>query len=524
MDQFETAKALFFEGLRSLETEDFLAAETKFTQALELVPGRASSLINLSAVKLRLEKFAEAEALARQALALAEPSPEAWANLGSVLTATERHAEAVAAYDRALLGNATNAQTWLNQAMSLLALKNCDDALLACNESLKLKPDQHQAVHTQSLILQELKRTDEARKIYQRSLELRLAVSPVTSGVRRATQTAEVLIIQPNRYQDDALLDLAALHGQVGNYAGQLAEQLADEFHFNFVFTDDATRPAAREKIPPPDLVVNNHANADLIHAEGGLPGLTALVDSFGVPVVNHPTKVAANTRDATAKLLENIPGLLVPKTRRFFTDGILREDLIHEIESHFDYPLITRTLTLQRGVGMSKVDSRAVLAELLGQANCPKEFFVTQFFERPTDAQFYRKIRAAVVRDDIVIVRVDYHTFWNVHGRRNIKRVPFYLERTYLLDWEKQICANPEAELGRPAMSALRALRERLPLDVFGVDFEVNADGALIFFEANASMNLLSTAQKEVPNPTEPNDRLRSLFQSYLKSLAGRR
>ena len=120
--------------------------------------------------------------------------------------------------------------------------------------------------------------------------------------------------------------------------------------------------------------------------------------------------------------------------------------------------------------------------------------------------------------------MRVDYDTFWNVHGRKNIKRLAFYLEHPELLDLEKKICSNPEAELGRLAMQSFRALRERIPLDVFGVDFDVDGDGSLIFYEANATMNLLTTAQKEAPNPIEANERLKSVFQKYLGSLAARR
>ena len=38
----------------------------------------------------------------------------------------------------------------------------------------------------------------------------------------------------------------------------------------------------------------------------------------------------------------------------------------MNEIENHFDYPFITRTLTLQKGVGMTKVDSRDALVGVL--------------------------------------------------------------------------------------------------------------------------------------------------------------
>src|SRR4051794_20644904 len=113
MNEFETAKQLFFEGLQLLEANNLQAAETCFAQSLEILPERVSTLNNLSAVKLKLGKFADAEKLARKAVALEEKSPEAWANLGLALTATGRQEEALRACDRALDGNAAHAMGWL---------------------------------------------------------------------------------------------------------------------------------------------------------------------------------------------------------------------------------------------------------------------------------------------------------------------------------------------------------------------------------------------------------------------------
>ena len=523
MDHLETAKALFFEGLRFLEADDFAAAETRFAQALELVPGRTSILNNLSAVKLQLEKFTEAEEFARQAVAVDDKSPDAWANLGNALNATERHTEAVAAYDRALQCDANCVVAWLNKAVSLLTLKNFDDALLACNQAVKLNPNHVQAVHTQSLILKELNRMEEALKIYQRSLELRLAVSPVCSTGRRVTQTAEVLIINPKRHLDDSLLKVEDMHAGFGNFPRQLATKLLADFHFSLVFQDDATRPAAREKIPPPDLLINNNANAETLLAEGGVSALAELVDSFGVPVVNHPVKVAQNSRATNATLLEKVPGVRVPATVHFSTVGKTGDELVREVEAQFGYPLITRTMTFQQGLGMNKVDSRKDLLAVLAAERCPEEFYVTAFVDSRGGKEFYRKIRAAVVQDEIVIMRVDSSAHWNVHGRKSDKRVAFYQANQYLLEEEKQICANPEAGLGRMAMQSLRAIRELIPLDVFGVDFDVDTDGTLIFYEANATMNLLSTARKEVPCPEAAEEHLLQLFRRYFTLLASR-
>jgi hypothetical protein len=41
--------------------------------------------------------------------------------------------------------------------------------------------------------------------------------------------------------------------------------------------------------------------------------------------------------------------------------------------------------------------------------------------------------------------------------------------------------------------VETLRALRKRIPLDYFGVDFGIAADGAVVLFEANATMDFIS-------------------------------
>jgi glutathione synthase/RimK-type ligase-like ATP-grasp enzyme len=313
------------------------------------------------------------------------------------------------------------------------------------------------------------------------------------------------------------------LHLNCTNFPGQLTERFHEDFHFAFVFEGDATRPSARKQIPQPDFVINNLTNGEFLLSEGKLPGLIELVDSFGVPVVNHPSKAVQTTRDVSAKLLDDLSGVWVPKTLRFSPVGKTREELVNEIEDQYYYPLITRTLTSQQGKGMIKVDSRDALVEVLS-ADCAEKFFVTEFVDGRGGNEFFRKIRAAIVKDEIVIIRVDYGTDWNVHGRRYEKCLPFYLANAHLLDEEKRICKDPEAGLGRSAIQSLRAIRDRIPMDVFGIDFAVDPDGLLIFYEANATMNLFSTARKEVPNPKEADDCLKLAFQRYFTSLVARR
>lgn len=510
------------EGLQFLETNNLQAAESKFAQSLELIPNRVSTLNNLAAVKIKLEKFTEAEESARKAIAAGDQLPEAWSNLGIALTAVNRHEEALRAYDRALGNNPAYARAWLNKAKTLLELKKSDEALPACEQALKLDSNQYEILYTKSLILKELGQLEEAQKFYLTALELRAAASPVFMAERRATQKADVLVISHNPVLDGSLKSFETLHFECSNYPGQLANIFQDELHFSFLFEGDAIK-LAQKQIPELNLVINNCANSELILAEGKLSGLTTLVDSFGVPVVNHPTKIVHTTRDALAKLLKDIPGIKVPKTIRFSSAGKTTAALVSEIEDQYNYPLITRTLAFQEGKGMTKVDSQEALAAMLA-SGLPEEFFVTEFVDSRGRNQFFRKIRAAVVQDEMIIVRVDCDAHWNVHARKTERRVQFYRENMYLLDEEKRVCQDPEAELGRSAMQSLRAIRDQIALDVFGIDFDVDAEGLLVFYEANATMNLLSTVRKEVPYPQETEEHLQQTFRRYLTSLVNRR
>ena len=167
----------------------------------------------------------------------------------------------------------------------------------------------------------------------------------------------------------------------------------------------------------------------------------------------------------------------------------------------------------------MTKVDSREEFIKALS-GDWPDKFLVTQFVDCRRRNEFFRRIRATVVADEVIITRVDYSEDWNVSGRKNPKRMSFYAKNPHLLAVEKQICNKPDKVLGRAAVHSLEVIRHRIPLDVFGIDFDVNADGSLVFYEANAAMNLFSTAPKAIPNPKEAEDALKQAFRRYLSSM----
>ena len=522
MNDFETAKQHFLGGLQLLSRNDVCGAETEFTRSLELLPDRVSTLNNLAAVKIKQKKFAEAEKFARRAIALENNSTEAWANLAVTLAQTERLEEALQACDRALQHDSFYARAWLIKAGILLDLKQYDKALAACDHVLKLEPGSYDLLYLKSQALKALGRQDEAVKVYMQSFEARAAANPVLSLERLPTQKLDVLIISSNPKFDENLESYDSLLYNCPNYPSQLHKYMGDEIHFTYVFLGDAARPSSRDLIPKPDLLINNYANGQLLVTRGNLDAMSKLVDSFNVPVVNHPQKSVMSIRDTEVKLLEGTPGILVPKTVRFSLTGKSHEEVIKEIETQFDYPFITRSLTLQNGYGMNLADSREKLAETLAK-EIEENFFITKFYDTRGGKEYYRKIRAAVVNKEIVIMRVDFSTYWNVHGRKNKERMQFYLDNAYLLEEEQRICQDPVAELGQPAVDALKVISEKIPLDVFGIDFDVAPDGRVIFYEANATMNLFTTAYHTVPNPKIGENRLKDAFLRYFKSFAKR-
>lgn len=519
MSDFETAKQFFLQGLQAVEANDLPAAEAKFTRALAIIPDRVSILNNLAAVTIKLGRFTEAEELARRAVAVEDNSPEAWVNLALALTATDRHEEALQACDRALSSNASNPMALHAKILTLRALKKYDEALLACDQALQLDPTNHEILYNKCLVLKELSRPTEAKEIYQQALNVRVAASPVFIGARCATQKAEALIINRSQPVHDSLIPLEHFGRLYQNFPGQLGTHLHEDFHFNYIFSNDAIQPSNRTKIPKPDFVINNHSDAELLLLEGKLSALTEFMDSLGVPVVNHPAKAVQTGRDSSEKLFGEIPGVVVPKTMRFSSVGKNAHGVARELEEHFEYPVIARTLTGHEGLGMAKIDSRNQFVELLS-SGCPESFYVTQFIDSRGFNDHYRKIRAAIVGQEIIFIRVDFSDNWMVHGRKHPNRWAFYHANLHVLEDEKRICKDPEAALGRRAIQALGKIRERNPLDIFGIDFDVDSSGRLVLYEANAAMNLFSNTPKDLPNPKEAGDRLKSAFQRYFTSL----
>jgi Flp pilus assembly protein TadD len=304
-----------------------------------------------------------------------------------------------------------------------------------------------------------------------------------------------------------------------GNFIGQLADKHVETYRILSVLLNSENAIKAITESPAPDIVYNAVVNPEEILRNGIIERLATLIGVWDRPVINHPADVLKTTRQASVDLYANIESLIIPKIGEF-AGGADAGALVERVEAEFDYPVIARGMTEQEGRNAFLAHDRSELETAVNELKSASRFYVIAFHESRHDGGFYRKIRAAIAGDAIHILRVDYDRTWNVHGRKSDAKIDFYKERPHLLEEEAAICADPDVHLGPQVMPALRAMRARNPLDVFGIDFDVMPDGGLLFFEANAAMNLLSTANPRIDYPKEPEARFMESFRDFARRL----
>ncbi len=134
---FERAKAEFLAGLQRHQAGDHNGAELHYLRSLVDLPGRASTLTNLSAVQLQLSKPKDALANADAALAAESNNAEAMLHRATALAQLGHAPQALTAYQRLLTLNASHAGAWSACGSLLREMNRLDDAAQAFREALR---------------------------------------------------------------------------------------------------------------------------------------------------------------------------------------------------------------------------------------------------------------------------------------------------------------------------------------------------------------------------------------------------
>ena len=301
------------------------------------------------------------------------------------------------------------------------------------------------------------------------------------------------------------------------NTPASLAQKFNDDYRFLSIFPDSSTAKTVFETMPRSDFVLNNWVNAEALSTQSTLQFISNFADSLGLPILNHPRKAAETTRQRNAERLTGIPNLVVPRVVRFINDAGNRKAAIRLIRNAVGFPVIIRNPFMQMGRDAAKLDTPRQLEKYLNQIP-GQELYGIEYVHNPAAENIYRKIRAAVIGEDIFISHVHFGQQWNVHREKDEeKRAALSLDPATVEHADK-IISDPLGTLGKPGMAALKEIRKKISLEFFGIDFDIMADGRLLFFEANAAMNLSMVERKgREGTRARMREALRHLFQKTI-------
>jgi tetratricopeptide (TPR) repeat protein len=537
-------------------------AGAEYERLLAAAPEDADLLGLLGVVALQRNRAGEAEALLRRALAAAEPDPRVHLrNVNNLFTLLDTLGREDAARELAVIGlpdwppdappGATERRSVLSlaealakygqpgRALSLLegALAHsgddaevlnlagrlrlmCDDpeaALLDLERACECDPGNWQALAALSTVHERLGHGAAARQAAGRFAR----IAAVYAAPQRAGQRASILVLNnaPTHIRN-ADSGLHRLHFAV-NYISQVSRIMAAEFHFNSIFGD---LPEPLPELPEAGLVFNNMASPEQMNIPGRLERAVALVERIGRPVLNHPRAVFQMTRQKVAVLLQGIPGLRVPRIARYERNLAKLSEITADIAANFTYPVIVRHVAADESAkSLISEKKTAVLvndaAELGGfvQAVDWPQFYVVEYVNlRKADGNF-RKLRAMFFADDIVVGNGAYYSEWLVGGwRKRRQGLEFFRAFPHLLDDINRTLRDPEGMLGPQVIPVLKAIHSRVPLDVYGIDFDVDDDGRVVLFEVGSSMNFhpLTPTPEHLLLPPEIEIRLNAAFR----------
>jgi glutathione synthase/RimK-type ligase-like ATP-grasp enzyme len=197
-------------------------------------------------------------------------------------------------------------------------------------------------------------------------------------------------------------------------------------------------------------------------------------------PVINAPERIRPTDRMTNAKRLRTLPHVKTPRM------ALVQRSAVAEQAEIFGYPLLLRTPGYHTGRYFQKVDSAgdldAALAELPGE-----QLLAIEYLDACDQQGFARKYRVMMIGDELLPLHMAASRQWMVHYfTADMAEQQRYREE------EAAFLADMPSAIGRKAMTALEAIQAALGLDYGGIDFAVDADGELLFFEANATMAIV--------------------------------
>ncbi|WP_310541193.1 hypothetical protein [Phenylobacterium sp.] len=275
---------------------------------------------------------------------------------------------------------------------------------------------------------------------------------------------------------------------QGNNDAGRVLALLPErEFdHARIHIAPSYFRKARRWNVSEIDVFWNMVSDAD--QNPKTLDAIEKFTADFDIPVIDPPHQVRHTRRHQIALRLAGIDNVHMPKTL------LLRNPTLERLkrqveEAAFEFPAIIRRTGTHNGQMLGVVASLEEIEGVYGDRN--NDYYLTEFVDFRRADGWYRKTRFFLVGGDIVVRQHVVSENWNIHGRSGREMADDSPQRLEA----KAIVGGGFAGLPEITRAALREIGDRMGLEYFGLDASVDADGRVLVFEANATMNFLPSS-----------------------------
>lgn len=269
--------------------------------------------------------------------------------------------------------------------------------------------------------------------------------------------------------------------------------------------------PVSDVRLPkPPIFAVNCVADPD--RSRKALAAMAEFVRQLGIQVLNPPERVLASDRVTVAETLAGLDGLILPKTARV-TPAAPRDVFAAAEAAGIGFPFLVRN-TASHGGQLVRLDGIKDEERLFELSWGGRDIYITAYTDFSSADELYRKYRLMIFGEDIILRHV-------IIGEDYLLRMEKRLGTEAVYQEEKAAIESFDTKLGLELHERVMAIRERLGLDMFGIDCALTDGGDMVLFEANAAMNFFYN-----PSPGDiwdrPVERARAALKALLSDPSG--
>jgi len=272
---------------------------------------------------------------------------------------------------------------------------------------------------------------------------------------------------------------------QPGNLAANTPlECLLEDSDIELIFHYLIPNTVLPSNLPEHDVLMLAMSDSDDIRAQ--LLLLEQALAHWPQPVINRPQHIPCVDRESASRLLQNVPGLLMPLTLRAsreqlqsVADGAVE---LNTLLPDCDFPIILRPLGSQGGHDLAKITTPEEIAGYLAHV-ADAVFFISRFIDYSQADGHFRKIRIALIDSQPHACHMAVSSHWMIH---------YVNAGMYDAAWKREhelMFFSHFEEFSQRHQGPLRAIAGAIGLDYLCIDCAETASGELLVFEVDHAM-----------------------------------